>query len=91
MGQLIALEERVVSALAWFWGVNAYDQPGVQDAKLAAGAVNKVSLLIESKLCKCSGTVAELRSQMGLDCDLFILQAVLNDICCNSAGYALKV
>lgn len=48
IGQLIALEERIVTCLACYWGINAYDQPGVQDGKHAATRVNEVSLKIES-------------------------------------------
>lgn len=47
LGQLIALEERIVTVLAAFWDINAYDQPGVQDAKLAADKVNKISIEID--------------------------------------------
>lgn len=50
LGQLVALEERVVTILGSFWDINAFDQPGVQDGKLAATRVNKLSLEIEAKL-----------------------------------------
>ena len=42
LGLLIALEERIVTFLAAFRHINAYDQPGVQDGKLAADGMNKL-------------------------------------------------
>ena len=52
LGMMVALEERIVSLLAAFRKVNAYDQPGVQDGKLAAGDMNTVSKGIEQALAK---------------------------------------
>ncbi|KAJ5074317.1 glucose-6-phosphate isomerase [Anaeramoeba ignava] len=49
MGMLIALEERVVAFLGAFRNLNPFDQPGVQDGKLASDFFNKFSKeLIES-------------------------------------------
>jgi len=52
MGMMIALEENIVSILASFNNINAYDQPGVQDGKLAADKVIQVSKEIEAALMK---------------------------------------
>lgn len=48
MGMMIALEENIVGILAAFRHINAYDQPGVQDGKLAANQMNAVSKEIEA-------------------------------------------
>jgi len=50
IGMMIALEERVVSILAAFRAINAYDQPGVQDGKISANDMNKYSDVIERKV-----------------------------------------
>ncbi|EFC47320.1 predicted protein, partial [Naegleria gruberi] len=47
IGMMIALEERIVSILAAFRAINAYDQPGVQDGKISANDMNKFSDVIE--------------------------------------------
>jgi len=52
LGMMIALEERVVTILAAFRSINAYDQPGVQDGKKAALDMNNVSLLLEKKVAE---------------------------------------
>eukprot|EP00694_Reclinomonas_americana_P003375 EC789914.1.p2 GENE.EC789914.1~~EC789914.1.p2 ORF type:complete len:130 (+),score=57.32 EC789914.1:69-458(+) len=49
-GMMIALEERIVTVLAVMNDVNAYDQPGVQDGKLAADAVNALSKRVVSTM-----------------------------------------
>nr|CAG4714790.1 unnamed protein product [Naegleria fowleri] len=50
MGMMIALEERIVSILAAFRGINAYDQPGVQDGKISANDMNKFGDILERKM-----------------------------------------
>jgi glucose-6-phosphate isomerase len=44
MGMLVALEERIVTFLAIFNKINAYDQPGVQDGKRAADGMNALGM-----------------------------------------------
>lgn len=52
LGMMIALEERIVTNLAAFRSINAYDQPGVQDGKKSALDMNDVSLTVEKKLAQ---------------------------------------
>lgn len=73
IGQLIAFEERVVTILSAFWNINAFDQPGVQDGKLACLVCNKLSKDIEyclakscSELKTCKGTAPELLKSLGV-------------------------
>lgn len=77
IGMLVALDERVVTCLGVFWRINPYDQPGVQDGKLAASAVNALSIELEkavaelSKKCKCDKfysteeLIAKLEKEVG--------------------------
>jgi len=50
LGLLVAFDERVVTILSAFWSINAFDQPGVQDGKLACGVCNSLSQEIEEAL-----------------------------------------
>ncbi|TNJ26611.1 Glucose-6-phosphate isomerase [Giardia muris] len=50
VGQLIAFEERAIAILSAFWEMNAFDQPGVQDGKLACLTCNALSKAIEKGL-----------------------------------------
>jgi len=83
-GMMIALEERVVTFLASFLEINAYDQPGVQDGKLAATDVNKTSKLIVSLLEKMNGEIVgnagQILSALGVKELPYEAQAILVDI-----------
>eukprot|EP00792_Barthelona_sp_PAP020_P006162 TRINITY_DN2927_c0_g1_i2.p1 TRINITY_DN2927_c0_g1~~TRINITY_DN2927_c0_g1_i2.p1 ORF type:complete len:412 (-),score=107.00 TRINITY_DN2927_c0_g1_i2:776-2011(-) len=50
LGMMIALEERLVTILANMHNINAFDQPGVQDGKLACDEINVLSKAIEEHL-----------------------------------------
>lgn len=87
-GMMIALEERVVSFLASFFEINAYDQPGVQDGKLAASDVNKTSKAIVDALAKISspveGCVGGVFKALGLgEQPPYEAQSILIDIVSN--------
>jgi len=47
MGMMISLEENIVTIIASFRNINAFDQPGVQDGKIATDNFNLVSKSIE--------------------------------------------
>jgi glucose-6-phosphate isomerase len=82
-GMMIALEERIVTFLGAFLDINAYDQPGVQDGKLAASAVNKLSSQIVTGLSgnpNVKGTAAEILSALGIQGVFYEAEAILNDI-----------
>uniref|UniRef100_A0A7S1KUP0 Glucose-6-phosphate isomerase n=1 Tax=Percolomonas cosmopolitus TaxID=63605 RepID=A0A7S1KUP0_9EUKA len=93
LGMMIALEERIVTILAALRNLNAYDQPGVQDGKLAATEVNKISNTIEGVLeqklsdknWKFEGTAEQARTSFILpkDSNLRYVEAILNDIVSN--------
>lgn len=93
LGMMIALEERIVSFLAALRKLNAYDQPGVQDGKLAATAMNKLSLTVEKEISnklsqswKFSGSVQEWKKELHLpeDTNSRYLESILSDIVDNS-------
>ncbi len=52
MGMLVALEERVVALLGGLWGINPFDQPGVQAGKLSADRHNAISAEVMAWLRK---------------------------------------
>lgn len=64
--------------------INAYDQPGVQDRKLAASGVNKLSVQIVEKLAalkgKTSGITPEIIKHLGINAMFFEAESILNDI-----------
>lgn len=86
-GMMIALEERIVTFLGSFLNINSYDQPGVQDGKLAASAVNKLSAAIVKGLESTSvkGTAAEVLKALNIEGQHYEAEAVLNDIYNNHA------
>ncbi|KAL0246374.1 hypothetical protein GEMRC1_007586 [Eukaryota sp. GEM-RC1] len=92
IGLLVALEERIVSALGALHRINAYDQPGVQDGKLAANEVNSVSRIVESIVSEgkfLSGTaldfVTQFKDAIKSDC-VHTVDTILSDM---SANYAV--
>lgn len=98
LGMMVALEERIVSLLAAFRTINAYDQPGVQDGKLSALEMNRVSKTIEKTLAQrlqsegssfqWSGDVVKAREDLlsdGQQCPIWFVDAVLSDIYANVA------
>ena len=86
-GMMIALEERVVSFLASFMNINAYDQPGVQDGKLAASSVNKTSkqfvTALESINKNIEGTADVIFTELGINPVPYEAEAILVDIYSN--------
>lgn len=92
LGQLIALEERIVTVLACFWDINAYDQPGVQDGKLAAGRVNKLSLAIDKALVAVVDQSSEqILKKIDVNEDAWLADSIFGDICANPASYSTKL
>lgn len=82
-GMMIALEERIVTFLGSFLDINAYDQPGVQDGKLAASDVNKLSAAIVAGLEKnpnVKGKAAEVLAALGISGEHYEAEAILSDI-----------
>lgn len=91
LGMCIALEERVVSFLAAFWKINAYDQPGVEDGKKAADQMNALSKAIEQAIRSSGtsgqeGTAGELfpTSANKLFADTRGVEMILEDIAANA-------
>ncbi|KAL9645235.1 hypothetical protein ABK040_002435 [Willaertia magna] len=88
IGMMIALEERIVTILAAFRGINAYDQPGVQDGKLSANDMNKYGDLLERKLCaqlrqqkSWKGDATKARNELlGDNAPLWYVDSILSDI-----------
>ncbi|CAL6062901.1 Glucose-6-phosphate_isomerase [Hexamita inflata] len=88
IGQLIALEERIVTVLAAFWDLNAYDQPGVQDGKLAAGKVNKTSIQLDKLLVPVENLNAEqIMKKLDMNDNAQLITDLLNDMVFNPASY----
>ncbi|GKT27650.1 glucose-6-phosphate isomerase, putative [Aduncisulcus paluster] len=89
IGMLVALQERVVSFLAVMKRLNAYDQPGVQDGKLSAKAMDKLSLeteaaMAEGKVSFEKKSAEEVAVILKFDeVNLFFLEAILMDMCEN--------
>ena len=81
---MVALEERVVTILAVMNQVNAYDQPGVQDGKLAADAVNALSKRVSSLVWPShfSGTAVDFAHTVLRDADVNMLDldGILSDL-----------
>lgn len=84
MGMIVALHERVVTFLAGMWGINPYDQPGVQDGKLSADGHNALSIDVEAKLFEIpsfSGNAEDMAALLGRSKDEAPgIEAILNDI-----------
>jgi len=73
VGMLIALYERVVGLYASLIGINAYDQPGVEAGKKAAGGVIALKLKLSAALKAAPGrgfTAEALAAQVGGDPEL---------------------
>ncbi len=92
MGMMVALEERIVTILAAFRNINAYDQPGVQDGKKSASTVNTISLKIEnfiaskgSKGWEWKGDASQARKdfELGEATSISFVDAILSDIFAN--------
>jgi glucose-6-phosphate isomerase len=70
VGMLIALYERVVGLYASLVGINAYDQPGVEAGKKAAGGVIALQLKLVAALTAARGkafTAEEIAAKAGGD------------------------
>lgn len=95
LGMMVAFEERIVTILAAFRDINAYDQPGVQDGKVSATDVNNLSKEIEKKLAGLianaaknsevfNGTASHFREiHLKPATNLLYVDAILNDIYAN--------
>ena len=66
LGACIALYERAVGLFAELVNVNAYDQPGVEAGKKAAGAVLALKPRLLAALVEGPGTVGELLARIGV-------------------------
>ena len=66
LGACIALYERAVGLFAELVNVNAYDQPGVEAGKKAAGAVLALNPRLLAALVEGPGTVGELLARIGV-------------------------
>lgn len=64
--------------------INVYDQPGVQDGKLTASGVNKLSAQIVEKLTALKGKASEIApeiiKQLGIKGEFYEAESNLNDI-----------
>lgn len=72
LGALIALFERAVGLYAELVNINAYDQPGVEAGKRAAGGIIELQRRVLKALRDSAGkslTVRDLATQLGGDCD----------------------
>ncbi len=87
MGMLVALEERVVTFLGGMWGINPFDQPGVQAGKLSADNHNSISKLVVFKLLETesfSGSAFDMSRALGKDKEEApTIEAILLDIVSN--------
>jgi len=91
IGMMVALEERIVTFIGAFRNINAYDQPGVQDGKKAASAMNAVSLKIENFVSQKTrgwewkGDAVQARQDFELDKNtpIWFVDAVLSDLFAN--------
>jgi glucose-6-phosphate isomerase len=84
MGMIVALHERVVVFLAGMWGINPFDQPGVQDGKHSADSHNALSKQIEAKLAETpsfKGNAEDMAELVGLKKEEAPgIESILNDI-----------
>jgi len=87
MGMLVALEERIVAFLGGMWGINPFDQPGVQAGKVSAdhhNAISKrvVSWLIEHR--RFEGSALDMARNIGVNVGEGPgIEAVLSDLVSN--------
>lgn len=63
LGMLVAFMERVVTILGAFWGINPYDQPGVQDGKKSSDKSAEMSKKLEQIILDI-GKIQEVRSEV---------------------------
>ncbi len=87
MGMLVALEERVVTFLGGMWGINPFDQPGVQAGKLSADNHNRISKMVVSKILKTGsfkGSALDMSLELGESKEeVPSIEAILLDIVYN--------
>lgn len=87
LGMMISMEENIVSIIASFRDINAYDQPGVQDGKLAADKMNHVSKQIEKKVSEINdwkGDAEEAKKAFDLkDAPILFIDSILSDLSAN--------
>ncbi len=89
LGAVIALYERAVGLFAALINVNAYDQPGVEAGKRAAGEVLALKPVLLAALAEGPATAAELLSRAGREADaheLAAAQALLWRLAVNERG-----
>jgi len=84
MGMLVALEERVVAFLGGIWGINPFDQPGVQAGKLSADNHNRLSKAVHALVLQekgFRGTAMDAAKRLGeLKEEAPGIEAILVDI-----------
>lgn len=89
MGMLVALEERVVAFLGGIWGINPFDQPGVQAGKLSADNHNRVAKAVHSLILEeegFRGTADDAAKRLGFPAEESPgIEAILVDIVDNHA------
>lgn len=87
MGMLVALEERVVAFLGGMWGINPFDQPGVQAGKLSADHHNAISKKVMSWLIEkrqFAGSALDMVRNIGVNVeDAPGIEAILSDLVSN--------
>ncbi len=93
LGAVIALHERAVGLFAALINVNAYDQPGVEAGKRAAGDVLALKPLLLTALADGPGTAADLLRRAGRGADVHELaaaQGLLWRLSVNERGVAVE-
>jgi glucose-6-phosphate isomerase len=85
LGALIALFERTVGFYASLVSVNAYDQPGVQAGKIAAGRVLEIQTLVLDTLASAGSPLSadEVASRIGAAEEVEIVYKVLEHLAAN--------
>jgi glucose-6-phosphate isomerase len=89
VGVLIALFERTVGLYASLININAYNQPGVEAGKKAAGAVIELQLKILKFLREANGqllTVAEISAGIGASGEIETIFKICEHLAANSRG-----
>jgi glucose-6-phosphate isomerase len=93
VGMLIALFERAVGFYATFVHINAYNQPGVEAGKLAAGDILHVQALVERFLAANAGkefTARKIAEKLALDEKTEIIFKVCEHLAANPAKCVAK-
>jgi len=93
VGALIALFERAVGYYASFVNINAYNQPGVQAGKLAAGKVLEIQTRVAALLASKPGkafSVKKIAKKLALEDQSEIVFKVCEHLAANPAKHIAK-